>query len=141
MRLLAKTLERCRIPADIVRIGADGPLPFLAESFDTVVIDAPCSGLGTVRRDPDIKWRRSPADLERFAGTQRAMMARAAGLVRRGGTLVYSTCSSEPEENADVVNAFLEARADYRLERQHETLPFRDGLEAFYGAVLRRVEL
>lgn len=141
MRLLARTLERCRIPADIVRIPAEGPLPFLTESFDCVVIDAPCSGLGTVRRDPDIKWRRSPEDLARFAGTQRALTARAADLVRRGGTLVYSTCSSEPEENADVVTAFLEARTDYQLERQHETLPFRDGLEAFYGAVLRRVEL
>ena len=141
MRLLAKTLERCRVAAAIVRIPADGPLPFLPESFDTVVIDAPCSGLGTVRRDPDIKWRRSPDDLPRFAGTQRALAARAADLVRRGGALVYSTCSSEPEENADVVSAFLAARTDYRLEREHETLPFRDGLEAFYGAVLRRVEL
>ena len=141
MRLLSRTLARCHVPADIVRIPAEGPLPFLPESFDVVVIDAPCSGLGTVRRDPDIKWRRSPEDLARFAGTQLALAARAADLIRGGGTLVYSTCSSEPEENADVVSAFLEARADYRLERQHETLPFRDGLEAFYGAVLRRVEL
>lgn len=141
MRLLAKTLERCRVAAAIVRVPADGALPFLPESFDTVVIDAPCSGLGTVRRDPDIKWRRSPDDLQRFAGTQRGLTARAADLVRCGGTLVYSTCSSEPEENADVVSAFLAARTDYRLERQLETLPFRDGLEAFYGAVLRRVEL
>mgnify|MGYP006172011541 CR=1 FL=1 len=63
------------------------------------------------------------------------------GLVKvrgRGGRLVYATCSSEPEENEAVVTAFLAQRPDYRLERTHQTLPFRDGLEAFYGAVLRR---
>jgi 16S rRNA (cytosine967-C5)-methyltransferase len=142
VRLLAQTLARCRVRhASVVHLPAGGPLPFAPASFDTVLIDAPCSGLGTVRRDPDIKWRRSPDDLPAFAAVQRALMARAAGLVRSGGTLVYSTCSSEPEENAGVVRAFLEARTDYHLERQHETLPFRDGLEAFYGAALRRVEL
>jgi 16S rRNA (cytosine967-C5)-methyltransferase len=115
-------------------------LPFGDRVFDAILIDAPCSGLGTVRRDPDIKWRRSPDDLPGFAAIQRDLMMRAADLVRPGGLLVYSTCSTEPEENAEVVDFFLEQQRGFRLERTHETLPFRDGLEAFYGTVLRRLE-
>jgi 16S rRNA (cytosine967-C5)-methyltransferase len=113
-------------------------LPLHEKSFDTVLIDAPCSGLGTVRRDPDIRWRRAPEDLPRFAAAQLTLLDRACGLVRAGGTLVYSTCSSEPDENEDLVSAFLRTHANYSQVRTHQTLPFRDGLEAFYGAVLKR---
>ena len=138
VRLLSRTVARCRLAnTRVVQVAADGTLPFRAASFDAILIDAPCSGLGTVRRDPDIKWRRVPADLERFAAAQRALLERAGALVKPGGTIVYSTCSSEPEENAQVVESFLHSGAPFRLERTHETLPFRDGLEAFYGAVLR----
>jgi 16S rRNA (cytosine967-C5)-methyltransferase len=141
LRLLARTTTRCRLRnVQVVHVPADGPLPFRDAAFDAILIDAPCSGLGTVRRDPDIKWRRSPGDLPRFAAAQRDLLARAADLVKPAGLVVYSTCSSEPEENADVVAAFLEQRRDFAHERTHETLPSRDGLEAFYGAVLRRLE-
>lgn len=139
VRLLARTLERCRVPnARVVHTSADGALPFGDRKFDLVLIDAPCSGLGTVRRDPDIRWRRSPEDLVRFAASQRDLLDRSADLVAPGGTLIYSTCSSEPEENDDVVAGFLAARADFAQVRVHQTLPFRDGLEAFFGSVLRR---
>jgi 16S rRNA (cytosine967-C5)-methyltransferase len=138
VRLLARTLARCRVPnATIVHV-ANGPLPFAGETFDLVLIDAPCSGLGTVRRDPDIRWRRSAEDLARFAAAQRDLLTSAAGLVKRGGRLVYSTCSSEPEENEDVVASFVAAREDFSEERRHQTLPFRDHLEAFFAAVLTR---
>ena len=138
VRLLARTLARCRVPNVSVVHVADGPLPFSSETFDVILIDAPCSGLGTVRRDPDIRWRRSPADLPRFAAAQLELLKTAADLVTRGGTLVYSTCSSEPEENEDVVAAFLHTRGDFSQRRTHQTLPFRDHLEAFFGAVLQR---
>ena len=139
VRLLSRTLSRCRIAnATIVQLSEDGPLPFRDAAFDVVLIDAPCSGLGTVRRDPDIRWRRTADDLTRFAAAQRRLLSRAATLARPGGRVLYSTCSSEPEENHEVVAGFLGERADYALERVHETLPFRDGLEAFFGAVLRR---
>lgn len=139
VRLLSRTLARCKLTnTQVMHIDADGPLPFREGSFDAVLIDAPCSGLGTVRRDPDIKWRRSETDLAGFADTQRQLLTRAAPLVLPGGVVVYSTCSSEPEENADVVEAFIREQRLFRLERTHDTLPFRDGLEAFYGAVLRR---
>jgi 16S rRNA (cytosine967-C5)-methyltransferase len=91
-----------------------------------------------VRRDPDIRWRRSPDDLAVFAVAQRDLLARAADLVIPGGRLIYSTCSSEPEENEQVVAAFLAGRRDYEQAKVHQTLPFRDQLEAFFASVLER---
>jgi 16S rRNA (cytosine967-C5)-methyltransferase len=139
VRLLTRTLERCGITnATVVHGPADEPLPFSNGQFALALIDAPCSGLGTVRRDPDIRWRRVPEDLDRFAATQRDLLRRTADLVRPGGTLVYSTCSSEPEENEAVVEAFLATHGGFETVRLHQTLPHRDSLEAFFGAVLRR---
>ena len=134
-------------------------LPFSRE-FDVVFVDAPCSGLGTVRRDPDIRWRRSETDLAPLARAQATMIRNAADAVRPRGRLIYSTCSSEPEENDRVVDEFLASNSDFalidlRTEQSPyaaalapviddrgvlRTLPHRHGLEAFYGAVLRRVK-
>ena len=139
VRMLRRTVARCRLAnARVVHVPAEGPLPFRDDTFDAILIDAPCSGLGTVRRDPDIKWKRSAGELPGFAAAQLRLLERAAPLARVGGCVVYSTCSSEPEENEQVVEAFLRRHAAYRLDRTHQTLPFRDGLEAFFGAVLRR---
>jgi 16S rRNA (cytosine967-C5)-methyltransferase len=130
------------------------PLPF-AHTFDCVLVDAPCSGLGTLRRDPDIKWRREEGDLTGFAADQRRMVANAAAAVAPRGRLVYATCSSEPEENEAVVDAFqrewpsfaaVNARETHPLlpssvvdDRGHfRTSPDRHGLEAFFGAVFER---
>jgi 16S rRNA (cytosine967-C5)-methyltransferase len=137
MRVLGDTLTRCRIArARVVQVPPTGALPFADASFDRVFIDAPCSGLGTVRRDPDIRWRVAEADLGALARTQRELLERTSALVRPGGSLIYSTCSSEPEENEDVVSAFVAAHPEFTVARTHQTLPFRDGLEAFFGAVL-----
>lgn len=155
IRLLAATLARAHAAAPVVRLDATRPLPFGAV-FDRILVDAPCSGLGTVRRDPDVKWTRTARDLAGFATTQRALLAAAADAVRPGGALVYATCSSEPEENEEVVDAFLASRRDVTLGRVDpgpavahgerlvddrgmlRTLPFRDGLDAFFAAVLVR---
>ena len=140
LRVLASTLSRCMVSnTSVVRIPESGALPFREGGFDAVLIDAPCSGLGILRRDPDIRWRRTPADLPRLAAAQRRLLARAAPLVKAGGTLTYSTCSSEPEENDEVVSTFLSTHPGFVVARRHETLPFRDGLEAFFAAVLRSV--
>jgi 16S rRNA (cytosine967-C5)-methyltransferase len=143
----------------VLQADLEAGLPFAPE-FDVVFVDAPCSGLGTVRRDPDIRWRRTAADLAPLAGAQFTMIGNAAAAVRPGGRLVYSTCSSEPEENEDVVARFLESNQhfvpiDLRMEKLAafdalepvldeggvlRTSPHKHGLEAFYGAVLRRVK-
>jgi len=142
LRVLVATLARCRVTrVPIVRVPAEGPLPFRAGSFDAVLIDAPCSGLGTVRRDPDIRWRRRPEDLGRFAVTQLDLLTRASDLVRQGGAITYSTCSSEPEENDEVIAAFLASHPAFEQQRLHRTLPFRDDLEAFFAAVLVKQNL
>jgi len=119
----------------IVRADARAGLPFLA-IFDMVLLDAPCSGLGTLRRDPDIRWRRTAADLPALADAQLAMLTQASTVVRPGGRLVYSTCSSEPEENEEVVERFLRDRPDFSRTGHFQTFPFRDQLEAFFAAML-----
>lgn len=140
LAVLKQTLRHEGVPVRVVRIDATTPLPF-GPVFDRVLIDAPCSGLGTIGRDPDVKWSRQPDSLARFSATQRAMLEQAAGTIAPGGRLVYATCSSEPEENADVVEAFLAAHPDFRREGADlETRPDRDGLDAFFAAVLVRRE-
>jgi 16S rRNA (cytosine967-C5)-methyltransferase len=157
--LLADTVRRTNSTnVRIVRADALAALP-VRPIFERVLVDAPCSGLGTLRRDPDIKWRRDAAHLETFARAQRAILTQATHAVGPAGRLVYATCSSEPDENEDVVRAVLaeapgfrqvhlgrdeSAAVDARLTPfideagAFRTLPFRDGLEAFYAAVLER---
>ena len=155
--LLRETIRQAGChAAHPVHIAPTGELPFTA-LFDRVLIDAPCSGLGTIRRDPDIKWRRQPQDLEGLAERQHVLLHRAAAVVRPGGRLVYATCSSEPEENEAVVDRFLDGHPSFRpidLRREGRpelapvlddrgmlrTSPFIHGLEAFFAAALYRVE-
>ena len=81
-----------------------------------MLVDAPCSNLGVLRRNPDVKWKREEADLGRLAEKQRGILAAAAGLAKPGGRLVYATCSLEPEENDAVVRAFLDGHPDWRVD-------------------------
>ena len=141
VRLLRESVARSGA-SNVVIVQADAArgLPFGRE-FDRVLLDAPCSGLGTVRRDPDIKWRRSETDLPVFAAAQVRMLAEAAKVLRDDGVLIYSTCSSEPEENEDVVRTFIDGGGGFRVEGEPlRTLPFRDGLEAFFAAILVRTK-
>jgi len=87
----------------------------LAGKADRVLVDAPCSGLGTLRRNPDLKWRQSEASVAELAGKQAAILAAAAKLLRPGGRVVYATCSLLGEENEAVVDAFLAAHPDFTL--------------------------
>ncbi|MBU1361782.1 MAG: RsmB/NOP family class I SAM-dependent RNA methyltransferase [Gammaproteobacteria bacterium] len=85
----------------------------LAGKIDRVLVDAPCSGLGTLRRNPDLKWRQSPATVSEMAARQQAILLSAARLVKSGGRLVYATCSLLPEENEDIAEAFSAAHPDF----------------------------
>ena len=139
----------------LAQIDLEGGAPFGA-AFDVVLLDAPCTGLGTLRRDVDIRWRRSPGDIRQAAAKQQRMIAAASAAVAPGGRLIYATCSSEPEENEHVVDAFLAAHprfepvpgerliagglpADLLDERGRLfTRPDRHGLEVFFGVALER---
>lgn len=96
--------------------------------FDRVLIDAPCSGLGVLARRPDVRWRREVSDLQKFAEVQRHLLSQGADAVRLGGVLVYSTCTTEPEENEGVVEAFLAAHPEFEVE------PARGCLDECCGA-------
>src|SRR5262249_33998443 len=96
----------------VVRADLLSSLPFLT-SFDTVLVDAPCSGLGILRRDPDIRWRRTEDELPALAAAQLVMLQHAGDVVAPGGRLIYATCSSEPEENEGVAAAFLATSAAF----------------------------
>ncbi len=127
----------------------------LAGKADRVLVDAPCSGTGTVRRNPDIKWR--PLDIEEMTTTQARILESAANLVKPGGRLVYATCSLLREENEDVVNAFLASHEQFHLVPVGEILarrnipltdmgemlrlyPHRHGTDGFFAAVLERAK-
>ena len=106
VELLRRTVEMSGARrVRLLQVDSRGPLP-MGPLFDRVLVDAPCSGLGTIRRDPDIRWRRRAEELAAFADDQVRLLDRAAAVLGPGGRLVYATCSSEPEENEGVVEAF-----------------------------------
>jgi len=126
----------------------------LADKLDRVLVDAPCSGLGTLRRNPDLKWRQTPEAVAQMQTKQHSILAAAAKLVRTGGRLVYATCSLLNEENRAVVEAFLAAHGQFSLRPAGEVLreerialamgeymelrPDLHGTDGFFAAVLER---
>jgi 16S rRNA (cytosine967-C5)-methyltransferase len=126
----------------------------LAGKIDRVLVDAPCTGFGTLRRNPDLKWRQSPADLAELTEKQARILASASTLVKPGGRLVYATCSVLPEENDAIVDAFLASHADFsnvdaagELARagialdtgpRLRLMPHVHGCDGFFAAVLQR---
>src|SRR6185437_16502901 len=109
-----------------------------SSTFDRVLLDAPCSNTGVMRRRVDLRWRIRPEELERLRATQFDLLRQAAAPLKAGGTLVYSTCSLEPEENESVVREFLEAEPGFQLQTQRELLPFVDDTDGAYVARLFR---
>ena len=117
---------------------------------DRVLVDAPCSGLGVLRRKPDSRWRKTPELIRELPALQLAILESAAEAVKPGGILVYSTCTIAHEENQDVVNSFLQAHQEFVLENAGERLPVprsedmvqlypqRDGTDGFFIACMRK---
>ena len=113
-----------------VVLDGESILPFSEGSFARVLVDAPCSGTGTLRHNPEIRWRISAEDISDLSRRQRQLLINASRVVKPGGRLVYSTCSVEPEENEAVVRAFIEERDDF----EPLTLPVRESLLTSTGA-------
>ncbi len=165
LKSLMQAARRCE--ARIVKaLAADAsrPLPFKGSAsggFDAILLDAPCSGLGVIRRSPDIKIRRIETDIAALARRQSALLDNLSSYVKKGGRMVYSVCTIEPEETDDIVNAFLKAHPDFSLEHASQylppackpcqgcnplvdengflrTLPHKHGMDGFFAARLER---
>ena len=108
------------------------------ELFDRVLVDAPCSNTGVFRRRPDARWRWTPERLQEITALQDEVLAAAVAHVAPGGVLVYSTCSNEPEENADRVTAFLAAHPGFEEIGRRESVPFETGHDGAFACALRR---
>jgi len=126
-----------RLGATCVVIGNGQPLAATPEQFDRVLVDAPCSNTGVMRRRVDLRWRIQAAEIERLRATQLDLLTQAAATLKPGGVIVYSTCSLEPEENSEVVKQFLAARPQFKLAAERQLLPFADGVDGAYVARLK----
>lgn len=148
-RLKLRSIEA--VQADATKKLSDG----LSPPYDRVLVDAPCSGLGTLRGHPEIKWRRQASDIERLSRLQIKILQRAVESLKPGGTLVYSTCTLTREENDSMVQIFLAEHTEFELEdaarylpksarhmvrgRYFQALPHRDDTDGFFAARLRKV--
>jgi 16S rRNA (cytosine967-C5)-methyltransferase len=114
-------------------LDATQQLPFSRESFDRVLVDAPCSGTGTLRANPEIRWRLAPADFQNFAEQQKRILSRACEVLKPGGRLIYSTCSVEREENEEVIES-----VDLKVLKTIRTWPQREGTDGFFISILEK---
>ena len=118
---------------------ADAAQPPPGPPYDCVLVDPPCSGLGTLQSRPDIRWRASPDSIAELAGLQRRILAAAAAGTCPGGALTYSVCTISRAEGMDVVEAFLAAHPRFTLDGEaRQLLPHRDHTDGFFIARLRR---
>ncbi|MFC7359631.1 RsmB/NOP family class I SAM-dependent RNA methyltransferase [Nocardioides astragali] len=128
------------VPPEAVHVLAgDGTRPaWVPGTFDRVLVDAPCSGLGALRRRPESRWRRTPADVDVLVGLQQVLLDVALESVRPGGVVVYATCSPVVAETVDVVAAVLARRDDTHEVDRFQLWPHREGTDAMFAATLRR---
>ncbi|TAN44702.1 MAG: 16S rRNA (cytosine(967)-C(5))-methyltransferase RsmB [Nitrospirae bacterium] len=136
----------------IVNADASAPDKNIGGDFDRILLDAPCSSLGVIRRNPDVKYRHSVKSLAAFHEKQHALLRSVSAMLRKGGTLVYSVCSTEPEEGEKVIERFLHNHPDFSIIKadqpffnaletgsaHYRTYPHRHGLDGFFAARLKR---
>ena len=143
-RKLVENLRRVHVEADVIDALPVGS-PTIEQSnnrtigqFPKILVDAPCSNTGVLRRRPDARWNWSEAKLAALVKLQAEILDRAASLVAPGGLLVYSTCSNEPEENQEQVKAFLGRHPDFGLREERESIPIETDHDGAYAAALER---
>ena len=127
---------------DMRVIDSTKPIKKLYQKTDRVLIDAPCSGLGVLRRNPDAKWKLEPEFIDRIRGTQQEVLQQYSSMVKPGGKLVYATCSVLPSENQNQVVTFLktEAGADFKFLKDKKILAHEAGYDGFYMALMGRTK-
>jgi 16S rRNA (cytosine967-C5)-methyltransferase len=149
---LCKNIKRLDVAIVDTQVGdaREKPGRAMIESFDRILIDAPCTGLGTLRRNPEIKWRAFSADAAKCSVMQKAILENAAPCLKRGGSLIYSTCTITEEENEEVIEDFTGRHPDFICICPPDTInsslvddhgyfrsyPHRHGTDGFFGAVL-----
>ena len=136
-RKLEENIARLRLEVEVIEDFRCQPQP-LTSTYSKVLVDAPCSNTGVFRRRPDARWNWSVEKLESLVKLQAEILDQVAPLVAPGGALVYSTCSNEPEENLDQVNAFLARHPDFTLDATRESVPFESGHDGAFAARLVR---
>lgn len=150
VRQMQRAAEKQNATVYCVQLNAERPLPFAEASFDTVLADVPCTGTGTIRKHPEIRYFRTASDAEQLASKQLEILKNASNAVKLGGRLIYSTCSLETIENEEVCRRFMERSPEFRLVRpdRDERLLTSDGMlrtfpggivgEGFFGAIFER---
>jgi len=153
LKILRKNLDRLGVTCVDTIVG-EAEIYETEELFDRVLIDAPCSGLGTLTKKPDIKWKRDLGDIRKIVNIQYELLKKGATLLKPGGILVYSTCTIEPEENFDIIRKFLDEQPGYRLLNAKEfvseelvgdngcvqTFPNVHQIDGSFAAKLQKVE-
>ena len=141
-----------RLGISIVEAIVSDANELVVEPADKVLVDAPCTGLGTLRKKPDIKWKREPEDIARMVKVQYQLLESAARMVKDGGVLVYSTCTTEPEENGLQIQSFLARHTEFVTEDASaytnrsvvtnegwvETFPHRHHIDGSFAVRLRK---
>jgi 16S rRNA (cytosine967-C5)-methyltransferase len=136
---LVRSAVRAVPPAVVHVVAGDGTRPpWVPGTFDRVLVDAPCSGLGALRRRPESRWRRTPGDVEVLVGLQQVLLDVAIDSLRPGGVVVYATCSPVLAETTEVVRAVLHRRGDADEVDRFQLWPHREGTDAMFAATLRR---
>ena len=132
--------ENCaRLGISCVETVLPSTLNFQLSTFDRILVDAPCSNTGVMRRRVDLRWRISPDEILRLQQTQLDLLKLAATKLKPGGVLIYSTCSLEPEENSEVVKEFLREHTNFKLGSERELLPFADNVDGAFVARLKKL--
>jgi len=112
----------------------------MKNTADRVLIDAPCSGIGVLKRNPDSKWKLQPEFIENIEKTQAEILENYAALVKNGGQLVYATCSILPSENENQVTNFLKNHPEFEFVKENKVSPYKSGFDGFYMALLKRIK-
>jgi 16S rRNA (cytosine967-C5)-methyltransferase len=138
LQLIRENCLRLGVTCVEIVLSSNSQFAIRNSQFDRILVDAPCSNTGVMRRRVDLRWRISPEEISRLRQTQLDLLQLAATKLKPGGVLVYSTCSLEPEENSEVVKEFLREHPEFNLESERKLLPFVDNVDGAYVARILR---